>query len=266
MEVNGNTRIDSCLIVKDSTILEKPLHVKDLTIIDEKLIVKGNTVARENLRVVGNTRLQGNLKLTDLADTTLTTDGLLLITPDGKVARGKDVIESVYSIPENEDCIDKFGNPVIGTPIWLNGPGKIFTGAACPNNTKVGIQVDAPQAQLHIDTKRDEFTNVPALIIQNNDRKILELDNNGLLRSREIRVDINTWPDYVFEDDYNLMSLEETEKFIEDNGHLPNVPSAVEVESQGLNLAETDKILMEKTEELTLHLIELKKQHSSTPI
>ena len=68
------------------------------------------------------------------------------------------------------------------------------------------------------------------------------------------------WPDYVFGEGYAIPSLESTEDFIRDNGHLPGVPSAAEVEEQGLNLGEMNKILMQKIEELTLQIIELNKQ------
>ncbi|MCB0778026.1 MAG: hypothetical protein KDB87_14355, partial [Flavobacteriales bacterium] len=62
------------------------------------------------------------------------------------------------------------------------------------------------------------------------------------------------------EPDYDLMTLEEVEAYIKKNGHLPNVPSAREVEENGLGLGEMNKILLEKVEELTLHLIEQQKR------
>lgn len=67
------------------------------------------------------------------------------------------------------------------------------------------------------------------------------------------------WPDYVFEPSYNLPSLSELEQYIKTNKHLPEVPSASEVKENGLSLGEMNAILLKKVEELTLHLIELKK-------
>lgn len=66
--------------------------------------------------------------------------------------------------------------------------------------------------------------------------------------------------DYVFESDYNLLSLKEVEKFIKENKHLPEVPSAREFKENGYNIAEMDDILLRKVEELTLYLIELNKR------
>jgi len=68
------------------------------------------------------------------------------------------------------------------------------------------------------------------------------------------------WPDYVFDVEYELMPLAELETEIETLGHLPGVPSAEEVEENGHALGKMDAILLEKVEELTLHLIEMNKQ------
>ena len=88
----------------------------------------------------------------------------------------------------------------------------------------------------------------------------LKLSADGLLMAKEVKVTLTGWPDYVFGDGYKLLSLEETERYIRDNGHLPDVPSAAEVEEEGLSLGEMNKVLLQKVEELTLHVIELQKQ------
>jgi hypothetical protein len=68
------------------------------------------------------------------------------------------------------------------------------------------------------------------------------------------------WPDYVFTEKYELMPLSQLEIFIEENGHLPNLPKAEEVRENGLALGETERVLTEKVEELTLYILELKKE------
>jgi hypothetical protein len=76
-----------------------------------------------------------------------------------------------------------------------------------------------------------------------------------------IGITATPWPDYVFENDYKLLSLEEVEDHINEKGHLPNVPSAKDVEEEGsFSLGEMNKKLLEKVEELTLYLIEQNKQ------
>lgn len=86
------------------------------------------------------------------------------------------------------------------------------------------------------------------------------------IRTERVRVDVastNGWADFVFENDYQLMSLSETKQFIEDNGHLPGVPSAEDVVAEGIDLAEMNKILLQKIEELTLHIIKLEEKYTA---
>lgn len=84
---------------------------------------------------------------------------------------------------------------------------------------------------------------------------------NGTIRTQEIKVEASPWPDYVFEDDYQLSTLEETAKYIGENKHLPEVPSAAEIEANGVKLGEMNAILLKKIEELTLHLIDMKMEN-----
>jgi len=87
-----------------------------------------------------------------------------------------------------------------------------------------------------------------------------KLSVNGKIRAHEIKVETSNWPDYVFKTDYKLPTLPETERFIKENGHLPEVPKASEVEADGVSLGEMNKILLKKIEELTLQVIELNKK------
>jgi hypothetical protein len=85
----------------------------------------------------------------------------------------------------------------------------------------------------------------------------IELNSDGLIHAREIEVDFDVIPDYVFADDYNLMPLAELQKFIDLNHHLPNVKSADEYEAYGsIPLKELNLKLLEKVEELTLYTLE----------
>ena len=83
---------------------------------------------------------------------------------------------------------------------------------------------------------------------------------NGTLYANKIRVTANFWPDYVFANNYTLMSLNQIEKHIQENKHLPGLPSAKEVESNGVDMGEMQKKLVEKIEELTLHMINQEKR------
>ncbi len=82
---------------------------------------------------------------------------------------------------------------------------------------------------------------------------------NGNIRSKEVKVEATNWPDYVFEEDYNVGTLKGLESYIKANKHLPEMPTANEVEANGIALGEMNKLLLKKVEELTLHLIEQNK-------
>jgi hypothetical protein len=69
----------------------------------------------------------------------------------------------------------------------------------------------------------------------------------------------NKWPDYVFSSEYKRMSLSEVEKYINTHKHLPGMPTAEEVEKEGIQVGDINTILVEKVEELTLHAIEHEK-------
>lgn len=84
----------------------------------------------------------------------------------------------------------------------------------------------------------------------------------GKIVAEEVVVKLQTaWPDYVFADEYKLLSLLEVERFIKQNKHLPGVPSATQVEADGISLGEMNATLLKKIEELTLYMIELKKEN-----
>ena len=82
----------------------------------------------------------------------------------------------------------------------------------------------------------------------------------GSIGAREIKVEASGWSDFVFENDYDLRTLEEVEKHINENGHLPEIPNEAEVTENGINLGEMNDKLLQKIEELTLYMIDVNKR------
>lgn len=91
----------------------------------------------------------------------------------------------------------------------------------------------------------------------------LAVEGNILAQQVKVKTDISV-PDYVFEPDYDLKSLEEIERYVKEHKHLPEIPSAKQIQAEGLDLAEMNLLLLKKVEEMTLQLIqmnsEMKKQ------
>lgn len=126
---------------------------------------------------------------------------------------------------------------------WYNGSKLSFFTSSGPDITKVAAierLTIASNGNVGIGTTTPDAT----------------LSVNGTIHSKEVKVDLTGFPDYVFKTDYYLRSLAEVKTYIDEHKHLPEIPSALEIETNGLNLGEINSLLTKKIEELTLYLIE----------
>lgn len=257
LDVNGHVRIDSTLLIKDSILIQK----------DARII--------EDLKVEGQVYFP-NIEFAN----GLTNTDLLVKDQNGQVLKTPvlNLGELIYSIP----CFtDASGN--VSHPVWGNGLNKIYND--CPP-VYVGVGTDSPRVKLDVigtvsvnritigvpdpENSLPKFhmkmvgspSNVSTIfLIENTQRTLFQINNDGIVRTREVMVNLdNAWPDYVFDKTYKLQPLEEIERYIEKNGHLPNVPTAKSIREEGLALGEMNKVLLEKVEELTLYLIEQNKR------
>ncbi len=116
-------------------------------------------------------------------------------------------------------------------------------------------------------------SNTPLLFIQDGgnigigvDDPLEKLVVDGTICAKEVRVSLEgapCWPDYVFDENYNLTNITELEKYIKENKKLPEMPSANEVSSQGIEIGDMQARMLKKIEELTLYVIELKKENET---
>jgi len=94
------------------------------------------------------------------------------------------------------------------------------------------------------------------------DTKGYKLAVAGNMIAESVKVKLQgAWPDFVFAKSYKLPTLQETQAHISEKGHLPGIPSAAEVKANGIDLGEMNAKLLQKIEELTLHLIEMKREN-----
>jgi hypothetical protein len=85
----------------------------------------------------------------------------------------------------------------------------------------------------------------------------------GTIGARKVKVtSVNPWPDFVFGDNYKLLTIPEMEKYVQQHRHLPEIPSAKEVALEGIELGEMNRKLLQKIEEQALYIIELNKRLS----
>ncbi|UTW63210.1 hypothetical protein KFE98_03370 [bacterium SCSIO 12741] len=113
--------------------------------------------------------------------------------------------------------------------------------------------------------KNASSDNLKAIVVRNtatpgNHFETFRVMGNGKVFATEVEVLLaNQFPDYVFEDKYELMTLSDLRTYIDENQHLPNVPSAEEV-GEGMEVGEMVRLQMEKIEELTLYILQLQEQ------
>lgn len=137
----------------------------------------------------------------------------------------------------------------------ISAGGNVGIGDASPaSRLSVNGEIDISGSRLHVDAASGNVG------IGTANPGTYKLAVNGTIRSKEIVVETG-WSDFVFEDDYRLPSLEEVEAHINAYKHLPGIPSAKEVEANGVSLGEMQSKLLQKIEELTLYVIELKKEN-----
>ncbi len=246
-----------------------------------------------NLEVKGTTKLDSNFYIKNFRAKSLELSketNYLTIDNDGKIVVKKGTIVLADPAPLNPCAkyLDANGYMSVPHPQWFSDVNKLFT--AC-NSVFVGINTLTPRVHLdvlgttyskkislgmadpllgnvatspHFHLKADNgspFANQTVFLVENADRKLFQIQNDGLVRAREIKVDLATnWPDYVFQPSYPLMPLMEVKTYVEANGHLPNVPDACEVEEEGIALGEMNRILLEKVEELTLYMIQMQEE------
>lgn len=87
-----------------------------------------------------------------------------------------------------------------------------------------------------------------------------ECSATGEVKAKSLKITLDGWSDFVFDDGYRLPTLAELEQYVKANRHLPDIPSAAEVEQEGVDLGQMNAKLLQKVEELTLYVIDLQKQ------
>ena len=110
--------------------------------------------------------------------------------------------------------------------------------------------------KIRFNTIENSWINTPGYVGIGTDHPQTKLDVRGAIRANEIYVNIPSGADFVFEDSYQLLPLNEVKAYIKQNQHLPEIPSAAEMQENGVNMNELQIKLLQKVEELTLYIIQ----------
>lgn len=177
------------------------------------------------------------------------------------------------------DAVNRCAGGICDAPLFLGDDGNVGVGTTSPqkkldingdvrfsdfisggNNSWIFHTPDDGRKTLHIAPGMNNNTDwdwVKSFVINGENGNALL---NGKFEAKEIKVTSSPTADFVFEENYNLPTLEDIEKHIKEKKHLPEIVSAKVMEKEGVNVGEFQIKLLQKIEELTLYSIEQNKQ------
>ncbi|WP_196892173.1 hypothetical protein [Aureivirga marina] len=180
--------------------------------------------------------------------------------PDGSIGLGTSEPKSKLDFGTNFSNPSTYPNKIT---LWSNGPNNYFGFGISNTNLDYFSQHNHRFYTGYNGTPGTEkmVINLNGDVgIGTTDPDGWKLAVNGRIRAKDILVETANWPDYVFEKEYNLPSLKEVENYIKQFGHLKDIPSAKDVESNGFYLGSMSSNLLQKIEELTLYTIKQEKE------
>jgi hypothetical protein len=184
-------------------------------------------------------------------------NGGLTIAPDGNIGVGTDTPQAKLDVNGSIKAHSiEFTNMEFSGLIEVQNVN--ITG-------NVGIGTTKPQKKVHLVGDMRIDNSGKALVVTNNNQEVFAVSGAGDLRIKNIYAEMievkpNAWHDYVFYPDYELRSLSELEQYIKQNHHLPEIPSAKEVQENGIDLGDMQGKLLLKIEELTLYILQQNQQ------
>lgn len=129
--------------------------------------------------------------------------------------------------------------------------------------SKKGMRIAAVNDDLSVDAKTIAMSGKVGINTDNRftgDYDYTLAVNGGILTTEVFVKEVGEWHDYVFADDYKLMTINDLKGYVKDNKHLPDFPSENEIVEKGYNVAIMEGLMLKKIEELTLYIIELQEQ------
>lgn len=243
--VEAETNVDPLRVRTAGTTRQLIYGNGDYLMFPERMRIRGSFSDDHLVAIGGNVFIQSGQEasLTEHGFLQMgSTTGLNLVMDNNEIMARNNAVEAPLFLQPNQ------GNVVIGsTSDW---PATLHV-ANETGDAGLRVQIDGA-------TKFIVDSDGAVMISTATQKKPgYELNVNGQIVAEEVLVQNSVnWPDYVFADDYLLAELRDVELFIKEHRHLPNVPSAAQIEEDGINLGEMDKTLLRKIEELTLYMIQ----------
>lgn len=218
--------------------------------VDEDLTVSGNTTL--NKLSISFPRGLKNANFIECVDNNIAVyNKTFLVSQEGLIAGTGLIIKDQsadhsYSASFNISYKNEDKNFLFSTSSYPGGPNGFF----------YPIKFIAEQ---YIFDKGDMIVN--SKITCKDELNVTSLSASNI-KTDDININMNNAADYVFDESYNLKPLHEVEAFVKENKHLPGIPSASEMSEKGVSVSAMSNMLLEKVEELTLHMIRLEKENA----
>lgn len=186
-----------------------------------------------------------------------TIDGALIINPGSNYDYNQGVRIGASTGKWSLVMLGAVGATGTSEDAWIVGRSKTLNFIISRNSaTGLNGMVIAKSGNVGFGTE-----NPLAKLDVNGDIRGIKLEINGTIRSKEVKIEATGWADFVFDKNYRLPTLSEVESHINQNGTLPDIPSEKEVKENGIDIGEMQAKLLQKIEELTLYVIDLKKEN-----
>lgn len=251
--------------------------IGDLTGVSEKLQVDGN-IKSKGIRLFNTSSIQGsNSTFTKEASIDVSTGGGVVSprmtiqfdnyqTSNMKLFPGGVGIGELNGVSEKLEVagnVKSEGLMLTNTSSMSGGNGQFTVNGNIDVSTGGGVA--APRMTMKFGSSNDSKIQLFNSGVSIGDVSYVpsgySLAVNGKVICEELKVQLSQdWPDYVFADNYELMSLEELQKYVDQNDHLPNIPAASEMKENGISVSDMNVKLMEKVEELTLYILKMNKE------
>ena len=237
----GAATLKSSLNVTGATTLTGAATLKNTLNVTGNTTLNGITYAKGDIEATGRAILNGGA---------IVKGGIVASLTDHPGYPGSISIGGTEkaTIKASEFCGYK---PACPKDLYFDAKNYIF------QNGNVGIGVENPAAKLHVDGK----------ILCSGEIEVADLNSNSInvnsLNAKDIQMDMHGAADYVFDENYDLKSLSEVESYVNEHKHLPGMPSAAEMDANGVSVSKMSNLLLEKVEELTLHMIKLETENAA---
>jgi hypothetical protein len=253
INLQNNTTINGSLSFPNTNLTDKKFSIAAVSFLGNKILNIGSNDTGSVIVLQNNTNIAGQLTFpnTNLTDKYFSIGTIPLfgskIMSIGSADLGGSIVmlnnvkmNGTITIPDGIKLNKIGGSTSYGDGKWVNG-----TRVTIDGKTYIA---SSSRAVRQMNTQSANFKNYGLFV------------EDGVVGEELALSKVFNWPDFVFESDYELNSINELESFIKINGHLPTMPSAAEVEENGIKVSDLTKRTVQTIEELTLHIIEQQKQ------